>query len=76
MTEWTATSPSGWCMMNLHGWEDGTIVDGHCRLGPTQCGCGCHRGEEVYRKQAWTSPTGDELDAFDEDCEDEEDPAA
>lgn len=59
---WTATVLSGWCAMDLHGTEDGTIVHGYCRLGSEQCGCGCHRGEEVRRKQAWTPPPVDEDD--------------
>lgn len=64
---WTATVLSGWCAMDLHGTGDGTIVHGYCRLGSEQCGCGCHRGEKVRRKQAWTPPSAaDEDDGGDE----------
>lgn len=64
---WTSTANSGWCSMGLHGWEDSLqrIEHGYCRLGSTQCGCPCHRGERVSRRRAWT-PAQDITDPDDE----------
>lgn len=69
---WTATSPSGWCAMDLHGHEDGRIEDGYCRLDGSQCGCGCHRGEQVRRKRAWTPSDEPSLDDYFDDDEDDD----
>lgn len=67
-SQWTSTALSGWCSMDLHGWADAErrIEHGYCRLNSTKCGCCCHRGERVSRRQAW-SPAQDIIDPDEKD---------